>query len=75
MGFQKKLPKIISYRYYKKIYNATFRDYNNFAFNRFDVSNFKETTFHILNKHAPMKQQYLRANEAFFMKKNCIEKL
>ena len=46
MDFQKKLPKIITYRDYKKIDNAKFRDdVNNFAFDQFDVSNFKETKY------------------------------
>ena len=36
-------------------------DVNNFAFDQFDVSNFKETIFNIFDKHAPIKQKYLRA--------------
>ena len=70
MGFQKKVPKIIAYRSYKKIGNAEFcDDINNFAFDQSDVSNFKETMFNIFDKHAPIKQKYLRANEAPFMTK------
>ena len=70
MGFQKKLPKIITYRDYKKFDNATFRDdVNNFASDQFDVSNFTETIFNIFDKHAPIKQKYLRPNEAPFMTK------
>ena len=70
MGFQKKVPKIIAYRSYKKIDNAEFcDDINNFAFDQSDVSNFKETMFNIFDKHAPIKQKYLRANEAPFMTK------
>ena len=62
MGFQKKLPKIIAYRDYKKFDNAKFRcDVNNFAFDQFDISNFKETIFN--------KQKYLQENEVSFMKK------
>ena len=60
MGFQKKLTKIIAYRDSKKFDNAKFRDdVNNFAFDQFDVSNFKETIFNIFDKHAPIKQKYL----------------
>ena len=33
------------------------------------MSNFKETIFNIFDKHAPIKQKYLRANEAPFMTK------
>ena len=70
MGFQKKLPKIITYRDYKKFDNAKFRDdVKNFAFDQFDVSNFKETILNIFDKHAPIKQKYLRANEAPFVTK------
>ena len=44
-----KLPKIIAYRDYKRIDNAKSRDdVNSFAFDQFDVSNFKETIFNIL---------------------------
>ena len=70
MCYQKKLPKIIAYRDYKKINNAKFRDdVDNFAFDQFDVSNFKETIFNIFDKHAPIKQKYFWASEAPFMTK------
>ena len=70
MVFQKKLTKIITYRDYKKSKNAKFRhDINNFAFDQCDVSNFKETMFNIFDKHPPMKQKYLRANETPFITK------
>ena len=60
MGLQKKLPKIITYRDYKKFGNAKFRDdVNNFAFDQFHLSNFRETIFNIFDKHAPIKQNYL----------------
>ena len=71
MGFQKKLPRIMTYHDYKKIDNAKFHDdVNKFAFDQFDVSNFKETIFDIFDKHAPIKQKYLRANEVPFMTGN-----
>ena len=58
MGFQKKLPEIIAYRDYKNFDNAKFRDdVSNFAFDQFDVSNFKETIFNIFDKHAPIEQK------------------
>ena len=67
IGFQK-LPKIIAHRDYKKFDNAKFRDnVNDFAFDQFDISNLKETIFNIFDKHAPIKQKYLRANEAPFI--------
>ena len=70
MGFQKNLPKIIAYRNYKKFENAIFGDdVNNFAFDQFDEGNFKETIISIFDKHAPIKQKHLRANEAPFITK------
>ena len=70
MGFQKNLSKNIAYRDYKTFYNIKFRDdVSNFAFDQFDVSNFKETIFNIFDKHAPIKQKYLPPNEAPFMTK------
>ena len=58
MGFQKKLPEIIAYRDYKNFDNAKFRDdVSNFAFDQFDVSNFKETIFNIFDKHASIEQK------------------
>ena len=70
MGFQKKLPKIIAYRDYKKFDNAKFGDdVNNFAFDQFDISNFKETIFNIFDKHVPIKQKYLQENEVSLTKK------
>ena len=44
-------------------------DVNNLAFDQFDVSNFEETIFNIFDKHAPIKQKYLPANESPFMTK------
>lgn len=43
MGFQIRLRKIVVYRDYKQYDNAKFRDYvSSFAFDQFDVNNFKE---------------------------------
>ena len=52
----------------KKFDNAEFHDdANNFTFDQFDISNIKETIFNIFDKYAPIKQEYLRANEALFL--------
>ena len=54
----------------KETDNSKFRDdVNNFVFDQFDVSNFKETLFNIFDKQAQIKQKYLRANETPFMTK------
>ena len=34
-----------------------------------DVRNLKETIFNVFDKHVPIKQKYLRVNEAPFMTK------
>ena len=61
---------IIAYLNYRKFDNAkSWYDVNNFALDKVDVSNFKETTFNIFDKQAPFKQKYLRANEAPFYEK------
>ena len=69
MGFQKKLPKIITYRDCKKSDYAKFcDDVKNFALDQFYVSNFRETIFNIFDKHASIKQN-LWADEFPFMTK------
>ena len=72
--FKKKKPKIISYRDYKKFSNMFFRnellerlsqsDINNMHYQEFD-----NAVVEILDKHAPIKHKYIRANEAPFMNK------
>ena len=58
----------MAYRKYKKFDNSKFcDDVNNFAFDQFDVSNFKETILNIFHEHIPIRQKYLRAKEAHFM--------
>ena len=66
MSFQKKLAKIIAYREYKKFDKANLTIS---PLMKFEVSNIKETIFNIFDKHAPIKQKYLRVNEAHYMKK------
>ena len=57
MGFQKNLPKITAYHDYKKFDNAKFcDDVNSFDFDQFDVCNFMEVIFNVLDKSSPIKQ-------------------
>ena len=49
MSFQKKISKSIAYRYYKKFDNARFRDVNNCAFDRFDVTSRKQYLTYLIN--------------------------
>ena len=74
-SFKKKKPKIISYRNYKKFSNTSFRNelmeqLNNKDINNIDYQEFDNIVMDILNKHAPIKQKYIRANEAPFMNKD-----
>ena len=69
-GFSEKATKNYSISRLQKFDNAKFHDdVNNFAFDQFDISNFKETIFNIFDKHIPIKQKYLQENEVSFMKK------
>ena len=73
-SFQKKKPKIITYRDYKKfgnqIFNLKVREAIDSVTNiQTDFSLFNSTVKYILNKQAPLKQKYIRANDAPFMSK------
>ena len=68
MGFTKSKPLIITYRDYKKFNNNVFRsEIKSLCSSKADLSYFKDSIFHIFNKHAPIKKKYLRANEATYM--------
>ena len=70
MGFQKLKPKIIIYRDFKNFDNVKFRHVIVTATS--NVDNFgmsKSTIFIIFNRHAPIKKNFTRANEAPFMSK------
>ena len=70
MNFQKQKPQIISYRDHKKFGNNAFRHgIEKSTFSTADLKPFKEIAFCIFNKHAPMKKNISRANEAPFMTK------
>ena len=71
--YQKQKPKIISYRKYKNFYNELFREelFKKNEDNREDMSldKLQQTLINVLDKHAPMKHKYTRANQAPFMNK------
>ena len=72
MNFQKQTPKTFYYRNYKRFNNENFRndllqelakrDYQNI-----ECIDFEEIFMMILNKHAPLKKRYIRANNSPFM--------
>ena len=74
-SFHKKKPKIFTYRDYKKFDNQVFNFKVREAIGsvpniQTDFNLFNSTVKDILNKQAPLKQKYLRDNDAPFMSKN-----
>ena len=73
-SFQKKEPVSIKYRNYKKFDNTRFNAELNHILQDFDVKNtsyelFESTVVDLLNKHAPMKEKFVRANNGPYMNK------
>ena len=73
--FPKQSPNIIAYRDYKNFCNEKFRDeiiskLNEADLGDSDLEKFHETFLNTLNKHAPLKHKYVRANQAPYMNKN-----
>ena len=72
--FPKPKPKIVSYRNYRNFRNDEFRVELNNEILKHDINNIEYQYFlnvfiEILNKHAPMKTKYLRANQRKFTTK------
>ena len=73
--FPKLKPKVVNYRDYRKFHNEEFRALLDNEILKHDINNMEYQHFlnifiEVLNKHAPMKQKYLRANQGRFMTKN-----
>ena len=73
--FPKLKPKVVNYRDYRKFHNEEFRALLDNEILKHDINNMEYQHFlnifiEVLNKHAPMKQKYLRANQERFMAKN-----
>ena len=73
-GFVKKGPRIVTYRDYSKFDPIKFRNdlKRNLAKSNAECSvfeNFNSVAEAVLNNHVPLKQKYLRANDAPFMTK------
>ena len=68
LGFTKSKPRI-TYRNYKKLNNNAFRsEIQSLCSSEADLA-FSKALFFSVNKHAPIKKKYLRANAAPFMTK------
>ena len=63
-------PKVVHYRSFKHFDKNTFqRELKEQITNIIHYDNFDDKFLEVLNKHAPMKQKTLRANEAPYMSK------
>ena len=73
--FSKLKPKVVNYRDYQNFWNNEFRAELDNEMLKHDLGNMEYQHFlnifiEIFNKHAPMKQKYLRANQGRFMTKD-----
>ena len=73
--YQKKSPTLIKYRNYKNFNDSHFRSALQSELGKLDTESIDYTTFHntfmtVLEKHAPIKEKFVRANNAPFMNKN-----
>ena len=73
--YKKQKPKIIQYRSYKNFDNQVFqRELNSellkIDLNNAELSEFTEIFLSILDKHAPKKQNFIRANNSNFVTEN-----
>ena len=72
--FPKQKPNIQTFRDYKRFENDLFRSELDYELSKLDACNlefehFLNTFIEVLNKHAPVKKKYLRANQGEFMPK------
>ena len=71
-SFRKKGPRIVTYRDYNRFDNVTFREkvaeeFNSNPLTMQDFNSFNSMIKCILDKEAPLKKKYLRANDGPFM--------
>ena len=71
--FPKLKPEVVNYRDYQNFQNNEFRAELDNEMSKHDLGymeyqHFLNIVIDILNKHAPMKQKYLRANQGRFMR-------
>ena len=75
MFYKKQKPKIIHYRNYKTFKEQLFRIELDKELEKIDLNNAELAEFHnellsVLNKHAPIKYKYIRANNSSYMTKS-----
>ena len=76
--FPKLKPKVVNYRDYRKFRNEEFRAQLDNEILKHDINNIEYQHFfnifiEVLNKHPPMKQEYLRANQGRLMRKKLMQ--
>ena len=76
--YKKQKPNIIHYRYYKTFSTNLFKEELNNELlsidnNKAELAQFTNTALSILDKHAPIKRKYIRANDSAFMTKDLRE--
>ena len=72
--YKKQKPKVFKYRCYKKFEDSKFKndlnnEFLNFDFNNGSFNEYKNIFMSVLDKHAPVKVKYVRANNSSFMNK------
>ena len=74
--YMKQEPKIIKYRDFSKFSNQAFRDelygelYWNNTLRDISFENFQNISTNILERHAPIKEKYIRNNHSDFITKD-----
>ena len=71
-SFDKEKPNVVNYRDYKNLREETFRQELQTELADLEVqlmtyASFQDTFLRVLDKHAPMKKRYIRANDSPFM--------
>ena len=66
---------MINYRDYRKFLNEEFRAQLDYEISKHDINNMEYQHFlnifiEVINKHAPIKEKYLRSNQGRFITKN-----
>ena len=75
MFYKKQKPKVIQYRNHKPFNEQLFRIELDKELAKIDLNNAELAEFHneflsVLNKHAPIKYKYIRANNSSYMTKS-----
>ena len=80
--YKKKNANVVKYRTYKNFDNEAFMNEVKYRISHIDTQDlnanfdvFKNVTFNTFEKHAPLKQRHIRANQAPFMNKKISKEI